>query len=279
MNLLSVIDAVPELLHNDLLLFHAVSSRDIRQLSCESAIAFPPCITRFSKALNPHRELMPNRRVAERNHRKLDREQEQNATDGCPVNASQRQKVEDDKQDRDRVEQREEGRERMRKCEGPARQGGPQERDGPQDHKSLVRGSISACQKTPTDQHREAGQLQNIAGKQRIQSHGEDCMAPYYGDEGRKSDKNHENRKNDPENAKQHVPSDSIGRDKSYLRNEQENPARKDCSVEMDELTRQVGVKNARQKVAPGESDEDSQENKHGHRGKKEIVRVFANGK
>jgi hypothetical protein len=40
------------------------------------------------------------------------------------------------------------------------------------------------------------------------------------------------------------------------LRNEHKNPTRKDRSVEMDKQTRQVGVKNARQIVGPGESDE-----------------------
>jgi hypothetical protein len=59
--------------------------------------------------------------------------------------------------------------------------------------------------------------LKNIASKQGVLPHGEDGMSSHYGNEGRESDKNHENRKNDPENAKPHVPSDSIGRNEGYL--------------------------------------------------------------
>jgi hypothetical protein len=121
--------------------------------------------------------------------------------------------------------------------------------------------------------------LKNIASKQRVQPHGEDGMSSHYGNESRESEKNHENRKNDPENAKTHVPANVMGGNQSDLGNEYKNPTRKDRPVEMDKQTRQVGVKNTRQIVGPGESDEDSQEDEPGHRGKEEIVHAVANGK
>ena len=69
-----------------------------------------------------------------------------------------RPEVKGDQKNRYRVEQSEKG-ESTRKNKGkwPAGYGWTQQRDGPQEHETLMSGAISARQKTPTDQEGERG--------------------------------------------------------------------------------------------------------------------------
>jgi hypothetical protein len=53
--------------------------------------------------------------------------------------------------------------------------------------------------------------LKNVASKQGVQPHAEDSMSTYYSNESREPDKNHENRKNDRENAEAHMPANVMG--------------------------------------------------------------------
>lgn len=101
-------------------------------------------------------------------------------------------------------------------------------------------------------------------------------MSPHHSYQGRKPDNDHQSGQNHPENAESHVPVQAASGHESYLRDEQEYPAGKECSMDMNEWAGQFGMKNASEIIRVRETDENDPKNEKGHDCKEIIVGVFS---
>lgn len=70
---------------------------------------------------------------------------------------------------------------------------------------------------------------------------------------------------------------DAASGHQSYLRDEQEYPAGKECSMGMNKWAGQFGMKNASKIIRMSEADESDPKNEEGHDSKEIIVGVFSN--
>jgi len=85
---------------------------------------------------------------------------------------------------------------------------------------------------------------------------------------GENAESNHEDGEAETERAKAAVDVNAMCGDESSLRHEQQNPTRKNSTVEMKDVGRQVRAENTSEVVRVGEPDEDGDEDEERHRGK-----------
>ena len=119
-----------------------------------------------SKILDPSRELMPERKVRNGAHGDLHSEKEDRGKDSYAMNFPDRPEIEGDQENGNQIKDAEKDEiTRKHKGEWPAGQSWAQECNGRKDHEPFMRGGIPPGEKSPRDEHRESGQLEDIVGK------------------------------------------------------------------------------------------------------------------
>lgn len=109
---------------------------------------------------------MPKRQVRYGAHGELHNEKEGRGENSYAMDFPDRPEIEGDQENRNQINDAEKDEiTRKHKSERPAGQSWAQKCNGRKDHEPLMRGGIPAGEKSPRDEHRESGQLEDVVGK------------------------------------------------------------------------------------------------------------------